>query len=144
VVGRCRRRLGRRVAVHVELFAADRVVLVATGIGTSAPRAFSAGRIVGARCYGELVTFDPTGVVLIRPGARLPLSALFRAWGQPLSRTRVASFSAPPGGQVTVFVDGARWRGAPESVPLEVHSEIVVEIGPHVPPHSSYTFPPGM
>jgi hypothetical protein len=28
-------------------------------------------------------------------------------------------------------------------VPLTRHAEIVLEVGPHVPSHSSYAFPPG-
>jgi len=143
VTGDCRRRLGRRSGVHVEVFAANRVVIVAAGIGTRAPRVFAAGRISGAACYGDLVTLEPTGVVLVRPGLRPLLSELFRAWGQPLSPGRLASFSAPAGRPVAVFVDGRRWPGSPGSVPLAVHSEIVLEVGPHVPPHVSYTFPPG-
>jgi hypothetical protein len=50
------------------------------------------------------------------------VGAVFRSWGQPLSATRLASFRA---------------------VPLTRHAEIVLEVGPHVPPHSSYAFPPG-
>ena len=143
VIGRCRHRLGARIGVHVELFAANRVVLVPAGIGTRPPRGFSAGRISRARCYGDLVTLEPTGVVLVRPGARLLLSDLFRAWGQRLSRSRLASFPAAAGTRVGVFVDGRRWLGPPGSVPLRRHSEIVLEVGPHVPPHASYKFPPG-
>jgi hypothetical protein len=143
VIGECRRRLGPRVGVHVELFAADRVVVVAAGIGTRRPYAFSAGRISAARCYGDLVTLEPTGVVQARPGPQLQLSDLFRAWGQPLSAQRLSAFSAPAGKPVTVFVDGRRWRGSPGAVPLAPHSEIVLEAGPFVPPHRSYTFPPG-
>jgi hypothetical protein len=143
VVGRCRNRLGLRIGVHVELFAANRVVLVPGGIGTRPPRTFSAGRISSAGCYGDLVTLEPTGVVLVRPSARRRVSDLFRAWGQPLSRSRLASFSAAAGTEVEVFVDGQRWPGSPGNVPLTRHSEIVLEVGPHVPPHASYTFPPG-
>ena len=127
----------------MELFAADRVVLVAAGIGTRPPRRLSEGRISSASCYGELVTLDPTGLVLVRAGSRPVLADLFRAWGQPLSSTRLASFSASAGGSVSVFVDGRRWGGLPESVPLRRHAEIVLEVGPHVPPHHAYTFPPG-
>ena len=47
------------------------------------------------------------------------------------------------GSQVVVFVDGRRWNGGPAAVPLTRHAEIVLEVGPHVPPHSSYAFPPG-
>jgi hypothetical protein len=142
IIGPCLHGLGSRFGVHVELFAANRVVLIAAGIGTRPPRTFSAGRITGARCYGDLVTLEPTGVVLVRPRARLLLADLFRAWGQPLSPRRLASFSAPAGSRVEVFVNGRRWHGLPRRVPLERHSEIVLEVGPHVPPHASYTFPP--
>ena len=135
--------LGPRVGVHVEVFAANRVVLVPAGIGTRPPRGFSAGRISSAGCYGELVTLDPTGLVLVRTGSRPLLGDLFRAWGEPLSARRLVSFSASKGARVVVFVDGQRWRGSPGSVPLAPHAEVVLEVGPYVPPHRSYTFPPG-
>jgi hypothetical protein len=143
VVGRCERSLGPRVGVHVEVFAANRVLLLPAGIGARPPWTKLNGRIISARCYGALVTLDPTGLVLVRPGARLTLGDLFRSWGQPLSFTRLTSFSAPTGAQVAVFVDGRRWDAAPTSVPLGPHAEIVLEVGPHVTPHSSYAFPPG-
>jgi hypothetical protein len=138
--GACRASLGPRVGVHVELFAANRVVLVAAGIGVRAPLARSGGRITGARCYGDLVTLEPTGVVLIRPGARLTLADLFRGWGRPLSARGLLSFRGP----VSVFVDGRRRVGPPQAVALARHAEIVLEVGPHVPPHPAYHFPPGV
>ncbi len=143
VVGPCDHRFGPRVGVHVEVFAANRVVLVPSGIGTRPPRHISAGRISSARCYGELVTLDPTGVVLVRAGSHPVLADLFRAWGEPLSIRRLASFSASRGARVAAFVNGRWWRGPPGRVPLAPHSEIVLEVGPYVPPHRSYTFPPG-
>ena len=143
VIGQCTRRLGVRVGVHVEVFAANRVVLIPAGIGTRPPRAFSAGRISSARCYGELVTLDPTGLVLVRSGSHPVLGDLFRSWGEPLSTRRLASFSALGRARVAVFVNGQRWRGPPGRVPLGRHAEVVLEIGPYVPPHRSYTFPPG-
>jgi hypothetical protein len=143
VSGSCQPALGPRDGVHVEVFAANRVLLLPAGIGTRPPRASLNGRITAARCYGALVTLDPTGVVLVRPGAELTLGALFSSWGQPLSPTRLASFTAAARTAVTVFVDGKPWPGAPTAVPLARHAEIVLEVGPHVPPHSSYTFPPG-
>lgn len=143
VTGRCQKSLGPRSGVHVEVFAANRVLLVPAGIGTRAPRASSAGRITHAACYGALVTLDPTGLVLVRTGVRLSLAALFRSWGQPLSPTRLASFRAAKGSRVTTYVNGRLWHGTPQTVPLTPHAEIVLELGPHVPPHSSYAFPPG-
>lgn len=141
-VSSCRARLGARTAVHVELFAKNRVALLPAGIGTAPPRTAYDGRITDAGCYGPLVTIDPTGVVLIRAGVKAQLGALFRTWGQPLSDHRIASFRAPAGTRVNAFVDGRRWRGAPGAIPLRAHAEIVLEVGPYVPPHRSYTFPP--
>lgn len=140
IAGRCLPRLGARHGVHIEVFAADRVVLIPAGIGTRPPLVRSEGRIAGARCYGALVTRDPTGVVLVRANTKLTVAALFRSWGQPLTSTRLGPFE---GGHVSVFVDGRRWHGAPANVALTPHAEIVLEIGPHVPPHTSFTFPPG-
>jgi hypothetical protein len=119
------------------------VVLIPAGIGTEPPRRLLSRRIASAGCYGALVTLDPTGLVLVRRGARPNLGDLFRTWGQPLSSSRVASFSAPTRARVRVFVEGRRWSGSPGRVPLRAHAEIVLEVGPYVPPHSSYAFPPG-
>lgn len=143
VIGPCRPRLGIRRGVHIEIFAANRVVLLAAGIGTRPPRRIAEGRITSAGCFGALVTLEPTGVVLVRRGSRLTLAAVFRSWGQPLSARRVASFSAQRGHGVRVFVGGRRWTGPVGAVPLRPRAEIVVEVGPYVPPHSRYTFPPG-
>jgi hypothetical protein len=143
IIGPCLPALGRRFGVHVEVFAANRVVLIAAGIGARPPLAHSEGRIVKARCYGALVTLEPTGVVLVSRDSVLSVGGLFHSWGQPLSAHRLASFNAGPGRHVAVFVDGRSWTGSPGSVPLTRHAEIVLEVGPHVPPHRSYTFPPG-
>ena len=140
--GHCGSRLGPRYGVHLELFAADRVVLVAPGLGVRRPWRSVGGRITRARCYGALVTIDPTGVVLVRPGARLTVGDVFGAWGRPLRTSRMLSFRTP--GRVRAYVDGRRWtRTAPAAIPLTPHAEIVLELGPYVPPHRSFAFPPG-
>jgi hypothetical protein len=143
VSGACALPLGPRDGVHVEVFADNRVLLLPAGIGTGPPFTALDGRIIRAKCYGALVTLDPTGVVLVRAGADGTLGALFRSWGEPLSATSLASFSAPARSRVAVFVNGRQWRGAPSAVPLTRHAEIVLEVGPRVPPHPSYAFPPG-
>jgi hypothetical protein len=140
VPGRCAPRLDRRDGVHVELFAADRVVLLAPGIGVGRPWRVVGGRITRARCYGALATIDPTGVVLVRPGARLTVGDLFGAWGRSLGTRRLLSFHAR--WRVRAYVDGRRWtRTAPAAIPLTRHAEIVLELGPYVPPHRSFAFP---
>jgi hypothetical protein len=129
--------------VHVEVFAVNRVVLLAAGIGTRPPRRLSYGRVVAARCYGSLVTLDPTGLVLLRPGSRMSVADLFRSWGQPLSPSELAGFGTSSGEPVRVFVNGRRWAEPVRAVPLARHAEIVLEVGPGVPPHASYSFPAG-
>jgi hypothetical protein len=143
VIPPCRSSLGPRQGVHIELFAANRVVIVPAGIGVRGPLVTAAGRITHARCYGQAATLEPTGLVLVRPGSRHTVSDLFGSWRQPLSKLRLGPFRPAPGHEVEVFVDGRRWKGPPGRVPLSRHSEIVLEVGPHVPPHKSYTFPPG-
>jgi hypothetical protein len=138
----CRQDLGARASVHIEVFAANRVVIVPAGIGVGAPWSTVGGRITRARCYGALVTLEPTGVALIARGLRLRVADLFRAWGQRLSSRRLASFSARAGTRVRVYVDGRRVYGAPGAVPLSPHAEIVLEVGPYIPPHHSFAFPP--
>jgi hypothetical protein len=135
----CAPALGPRDGVHVELFAADRVVLFPAGIGTEPPRRKEAGRIRAARCYGPVVTLEPTGLVLVRRGEHHRLGELFAAWGEPLGRHRAAGFT----GRVAAFVGGRRRRGDPATIPLRRHAVIVLEIGPFVPPHHAYVFPPG-
>jgi hypothetical protein len=140
----CRRRLGRRSAAHVELFAENRVVLIPSGIGTMPPRRRRNGRIVAARCYGPVVTLEPTGLVLVRHGRRATMGELFRQWGLPLSDTVAGAFRAPPGTRVVAFVNGRRWPRSPAAIPLGRHAAIVIEVGPRVPPHRFYLFPRGL
>lgn len=143
VLGDCQRALGERFGVHVEVFGEDRVVLVPGGIGTRPPRRLSYGRVASAGCYGALVTLDPTGLVLLRPGARLSVVDLFRCWGQLLTARELAGFRVPAGSRVRAYVNGRLWRGSAGRIPLVRHAEIVLEAGPYVPPHSAYAFPPG-
>ena len=119
---------GRTFAVHVELFARRRVVIVPPRIG------------VGPRgCSYPLRTDDPTGVVHVLGGGRYVLGDLFRVWGRTLGPQALLSFH----GKVSVYVGGRRFAGDPRTVPLRRHDEIVVEVGGHVAPHPTYVFPKG-
>lgn len=137
-VADCRRGpLGKRFGAHLELFGANKVVLFAAGIGTRAPRERLGGRITAARCYGPVVTIDPTGLVLLRPGTRATVADVFALWGQPLGPRRAASFR----GTVRAYVNGRRVYRPVTSIPLGYHDQIVLQVGPYVPPNAAYTFP---
>ncbi|MGI8712852.1 MAG: hypothetical protein ACR2NR_06670 [Solirubrobacteraceae bacterium] len=55
----------------------------------------------------------------------------------------MASFRAAPGRRVAVFVNGRLRTQAAGRIVLAPHAEIVLEVGPYVPPHSVYHFPSG-
>ena len=137
---RCMRDLGSRFAVHLELYARRLVLPVPAGIGIAPPQRRHGAYVLGGRCYYALVTFEPTGVVLVDRRRPLTLRALFAVWGQQLSDRGLAGFT----GRVHAFLDGARWPGRPEAMPLRYHAEIVLEVGGVVPPHRTYAFPPGL
>jgi len=118
---------GASFAVHVELFARRKVVIVPPGIGRGP-----------GGCSYPLRTTAPTGVVHVaRRG--LTLGDLFRVWGRRVTSSKLLSFP----GRVSVFVGGRRYLGEPRAVPLTKHAQIVLEVGGHVAPHASYLFPKG-
>jgi hypothetical protein len=138
---RCTAPTGEWEEAHVEVFARGRVLLLPPGIGVARPRLAAGAAIHGGRCSYPVRTTDPTGVVRIRPGRGLALGDVFAVWGQPLSRHRLCGFRSSAA--VRVYVGGRRVSGSPRAVPLRRHAEIVVEIGPYVPPHRSYVFAGG-
>jgi hypothetical protein len=144
---RCSTPSGRSYGTHIELFASDRGIAVPAGIGIAPPQRRHGAVVVGGRCSYPLRTTDPTGVIEVdRPGlaGEPTVGKLFQIWGQPLSPRRLASFRAEAGAGVVAFVDGRPWRRDPRAIPLRRHAQIVLELGPRVTPHPSYTFPPGL
>ena len=119
---------GRRFAVHLELFADRKVIIVPPRIG-----------IARSGCRYPLATDTPTGIVDVLARGRFTLGDLFRIWGRRLSAKRLLSFP----GRVSVYVNGRKRTGDPGTLPLRRHDEIVVEVGPYVAPHTSYLFPKG-
>jgi hypothetical protein len=138
---RCLRRDRRpRFGVHLELFAARRVMIVAPGIGVAPPRRRVGAYVRGGRCTYPARTREPTGVIEVEAGAPRRLGDLFALWGQPLAPRRLAGFR----GRVEAYVGGRPWTGDPRAIPLTRHAQIVLEVGGHVPPHRRYHFPPGL
>jgi hypothetical protein len=139
-------RAGRRpYGVHVELFAAGRVVIVPAGIGIAPPQRRTGSLTVAGRCAYPLRTVEPTGVVEVDRGAGpATVGELFTLWGQPLDTRHLAGFVAPRRGAVRGYLNGRRWSGSPRRIPLRRHASIVLEVGPRVAPHPSYLFAPGL
>jgi hypothetical protein len=120
--------------VHLELFANGRVVIVPAAVGVRRARV-TLGRVRAARCRARVWTLDPTGVVQFEGSTRL--GAFFGVWGTRLAPDSLLSFA----GTVRVYVNGVRRRGDPSTLVLHDRDEIVLEVGPYIPPHRAYRFP---
>jgi len=136
----CARTHRRYYGVHLELYAHRLVLPVPAGIGIAPPQRRRGVYVLGGACSYPVRTFEPTGVVVVDVRPPMDLAMLFAVWGQPLSRRALGSFRGP----VRAFVGGRRWRGAPGSISLARHAEIVLEIAGAVPPHPRYRFAPGL
>ena len=119
-------------------------MIVPPGIGVAPPLRRAGAYVRPLGCTYPLRTLDPTGVIEVRRGRLLTLRDLFGVWGVPLSRTRLAGFETTAASPVRAFVGGHPWRGRLGAILLRRHSEIVLELGPHVRPHSSFLFRPGL
>jgi hypothetical protein len=111
-------------AVHLELFANGRAIVIPAGIGG---------------CSDPARTRLPIGVIEVARSAKLDLGGFFRIWRRPLSANRLLSFRARE--PVRAYVDGRRVDGPVGRIPLRPGSQIVVELGGYVPPHPSFLFP---
>jgi hypothetical protein len=65
------------------------------------------------------------------------LGDFFAVWGQPLNGKQVATFKVDAGDSVKTWVDGQPYTGDIAKVPLKIHTQVVVEIGPQ------FVDPPG-
>ncbi len=138
---RCRVVAPILAAAHVEVFSSGHVVVIPAGIGVAPPFHRRGAYVDAGRCVYPLLTVEPTGLLLMRSTRVLTLGQLFELWGEPLSEREVAGFLGPASSGVSVFIDGARWRGSPSSAPIDPAAQITIEVGPYVTPHSHYTFP---
>jgi hypothetical protein len=141
---RCTTGRDERFGVHLELFSRGLVVLVPSGIGVAPPWRTVRPQVLDGACSYAARTRTPTGVIEIVKGTKLTLGTFFDLWGQPLGPRRLAGFSARGDQRVRAYVGGSRWNGPVRAIPLRRHAQIVLELGPYIPPHESYLFGMGL
>lgn len=152
-------RKGHHQDVHVSLFVHGRQVAFPRAVGMIAPRVapYPSGPYAGGAYAGDddcvywMHTHDATGIVHVEPqfpGQTFTLRQLFDVWGQPLSRTQLATYR----GTVRVFRwndDDARRRiveaaGDPGAALLahRTHDEVAIESGPPWAPPPRFVWYP--
>jgi hypothetical protein len=104
----------------------------------------------GGNCIYWMHTHDESGIIHIEApqgqgNRKFTLGDFFAIWGQPLSRSRVATITVGPGQQLKVWVNGTPYTGDPSKIVLKSHEQIVLEIGPpYTDPPPTFTWPAGV
>ncbi len=115
------------IHAHLAIYAFGRPVAVPDDVG----------RPVAAQCLYWLHTHTPDGIIHIEsPEFRsFTLGQFFDVWGQPLSKTAVASARVERSGVAHVWVNGRRYTGELRKIDLTAHADITIELGPpfHIP-----------
>jgi hypothetical protein len=115
---------GQRVHTHQHLAIFDH--------GKPLPIPPTVGIPAGMRCLYWLHTHTPDGVIHVEaPLDRVfTLGDFFSIWGEPLTDRRASTASAKTGEDVKVFVNGKPFTADPRTIKLEVHTDIVIQVGP--------------
>jgi len=104
----------------------------------------------GGSCLYWMHTHDDSGVIHIEAPVgqakrQFTLGDFFAVWGQPLSRTQVATLQVGSGNQLKVWVNGTPYTGDPSKIILKSHEQIVLEIGPpFTQPPPTFTWAAGL
>jgi len=129
----CDAQEGQRIHIHQHLVIFDHGKMV------DIPR--NVGQPVQKRCIYWLHTHTPDGIIHIEAPAdrSFTLGDFFLVWGQPLGKTIAATARMAKGDSLKVWVDGKPFAGDPRTIPLRVHTDIVIEVGPPFVPPPKYT-----
>lgn len=124
---------GQRIHIHQHLVILDHghEVAIPPNVGQPAMK----------RCIYWLHTHTPDGVIHIEAplDRSFTLGDFFKVWGQPLTKTAAATARAGKGTSLKVWVDGKAYTKDPAAIPLNAHTDIVIEAGPPFPPPPRFT-----
>ena len=92
-----------------------------------------------------LHTHDTSGIIHIEAGdsRTFTLGDFFAVWRQPLSQTVIDGETAGAGETLQVTVNQQPYTGAPETIVLSNHEDIVLQLGPPFLTLQPYIWPPG-
>ena len=92
-----------------------------------------------------LHTHDTSGIIHVEAGdgRAFTLADFFAVWRQPLGATVIAGERVGNGESVQATVDQQPYTGAPETIVLKDHEDIVLQLGPPFLTLQPYVWPPG-
>ena len=92
-----------------------------------------------------LHTHDTSGIIHIEAGdsRTFTLGDFFAVWRQPLSQTVIDGERTGSGESIQATVNQQPYIGAPETMVLSNHEDIVLELGPPFLQIAPYVWPPG-
>ena len=109
---------GEHIHTHLAIYRAGNPVLIPANIGFVQ----TAGVVL---CLYWIHTHDDSGLIHVEaPGGNFTLADFFAVWGVPLSQTRIG----PLTGHVRAYVNGAPFKGAPQTIPLRDGEQITLRI----------------
>ncbi|MDQ6836942.1 MAG: hypothetical protein M3137_01010 [Actinomycetota bacterium] len=90
-------------------------------------------------CLYYLHTHAADGIIHVEApaGRQFVLGQFFAVWGQPLKDGHIG----PATGPVTAYVNGHRWTGSLEDIPLHSHESIQLNVGTPVVAPQPFHFP---
>ena len=92
-----------------------------------------------------LHTHDTSGIIHVEAGdsRAFTLGAFFAVWHQPLGATVIDGDRAGSGESIQATVNQQPYTGAPETMVLKEHEDIVLQLGPPFLQIVPYVWPPG-
>ena len=92
-----------------------------------------------------LHTHDTSGIIHVEAGDNriLTLGDFLAVWHQALSTTVIDGERAGNGESVQTTVDQQPYAGAPETIVLKNHEDVVLQLGPPFLQIAPYVWPPG-
>ena len=92
-----------------------------------------------------LHTHDTSGIIHVEAGdsRAFTLGDFFAVWRQTLSQTGIDGDRAGSGESVQATVNQQPYTGAPETIVLKEHEDIVLQLGPPFLQIAPYVWPPG-
>ena len=92
-----------------------------------------------------LHTHDTSGIIHVEAGdsRTFTLADFFAVWRQNLSPTAIDGDRAGSGESVQATVNQQPYAGAPETIVLKDHEDIVLQLGPPFLQIAPYVWPPG-